>query len=159
MSVTTANEAWLQQLVGDWTYEFSTSDDSDHPGATASGTETVRAVGDVWVMLENRGIAADGSASHSITIVGFEPEKSRFAGSVAGTAVPVLFVYEGQVGEDGSSLVLETEGPAMTEGQEVDRYRDVIHILDENTRETSAQVLSDGGEWREFMRSRFRRVA
>lgn len=159
MSETAANEAWLQQLVGEWTYEFSTADDSDHPGATASGTETVRAIGNVWVMIENRGTAGDGGTSHSITTVGFESANNRFAGSVVGTAIPVLFVYEGQVSEDGRSLVLETEGPAMTEGQEIDSYRDVIRIIDENTRETSAQVLSDGGEWREFMSSRFRRVA
>jgi hypothetical protein len=159
MSKAAVNEAWLQQLVGDWTYAFSTADDSDHPGATASGTEIVRAVGDVWVMIENRGAAGDGSTSHSVTTLGFEPAKSRFAGSVVGTAAPVLFVYEGQVSEDGRSLVLETEGPSMTEDREIDRYRDIIRIIDKNTRETSAQVLSGEGEWREFMSSRFQRIA
>ena len=159
MSAVTANEAWLHQLVGDWTYEFSTDDDSDHPGTAASGTETVRAIGDVWVTFENKGTYREGSTSHSVMTVGFEPDKNRFAGSVASTAAPVLFLYEGQLGQDGRSLVLETEGPAMTEGREVDRYRDVIRIIDENTRETSAQVLLDGGEWREFMTWRFRRIA
>jgi Protein of unknown function (DUF1579) len=152
-------QAWVQQLVGEWTYEFKTADDSDHPGATASGTESVRSVGDHFVIMDNAGAAGDGTTSRSVTLIGYEALRDRFSGAVAGTAVPSLFVYDGDLIEGGQALVLETEGPAMTEGRETDRYRDVFYIVDSNHRSTAAEVLGPDGEWREFMRTEFTRKA
>lgn len=150
-------QTWLQQLIGEWTYEFSTADSSEHPGFTATGTESVRPVGEVWIVAENKGRGSDGSLSHSIMTVGFEPEKARFSGSFVGTMVPVLFLYDGGLSSDGKSLILETEGPAMTEGRTTDKYRDISRIIDENNRELIAQVLGDDGQWREFMSTRYKR--
>jgi hypothetical protein len=155
----TSKASWLLKLIGNWTYEFRTADNSDHPGITAKGTETVRPVGDVWVLLESEGTFSDASRSHSVTALGFEPAIDRFTGSVVSTTVPTLFVYDGHLSDDGLSLILETEGPAMTEGREIDRYRDIIQFTDDNTRTTSAQVLVENNcEWREFMMTRYIRV-
>ena len=151
-------QQWLWQLVGEWTYELRTADDSDHPGVLIEGTESVRAIGDTWIVSENKGKTSDGDDSHTITIIGYEPEKKRFTGAVAGTAVPTLFVYDGSLGEDGTALMLETEGPAMSEGNDIDRYRDIICIVGHGDRETIAQVLAVNGEWREFMRTKYHRV-
>lgn len=159
MTNTNIQQTWLQQLIGEWTYEFSTAEDSDHPGASFTGTESVRPIGDTWMVAENKGRGFNGSASHSLMTLGYEPDKGRFTGSFAGTMVPVLFLYDGALTEDGTSLILDTEGPAMTEGRATDKYRDIIHILDENNRELIAQVLGDDGQWREFMSTRYRRAA
>lgn len=148
---------WAQMLIGEWDYQFRTADDSDHPGATASGTESVRAVGDYWLILENIGDSSDGTKSHSVTLIGYDPAKDRFSGAVAGTAVPTLFIYDGEPVERGRILILETEGPAMTEGSETDRYRDVFHVVDHDHRFTAAEVLQENGEWKEFMRTEFTR--
>ena len=87
MKTPTAN-AWLQQLLGEWTYTFRTADDSDHPGATASGAETVRSISEHFVAVENTGRSDnDDQSSHSITLIGYEPDAERFTGAVAGTAV------------------------------------------------------------------------
>lgn len=153
-----SEQDWLHRLIGDWVYELSTADDSDHPEATATGTETIRSIGDTWLLVENKGKGSDGSTSHSVTMLGFEPGQSRFTGAVAGTSVPVLFVYNGELSEDKTSLVLETEGPAMTEGRATDRYRDMMHVIDESHRESISLVLGGDGQWREFMRSRYRRT-
>lgn len=151
-------QAWLHRLVGEWIYEFSTSVDSDHANATATGKETVRSIGETWVLLENTGAGPDGSTSHSVTVLGFEPEKKRFTGSFVGTMVPMLFVYDGHLSEDKTSLILDTEGPAMNEGRAMDKYRDVMQVIDENNRESISMVLGSDGQWREFMRSRYRRT-
>ncbi len=153
----TAHRDWLKQMVGDWTFLFETKDDSEYPGFTMSGTETVKAVGDTWIVAEQKGKGSDGSDSHSVVAIGFEPDKSRFTGSHVGTAVPVLFVYEGDLDPAGK-LVLETEGPAMTEGRKTDRYRDVFTIIDGDTREQSLQVRDANGDWKAFAVSRFTRV-
>lgn len=153
-----AQLAFLQSLIGDWSYQFSTADDSDHPGATATGTETVRAVGTNFVFAENVGKGNDASGSHSVTVIGYEPDHALFTGSVAGTAVDQLFVHEGKLSDDGRSLLLQTEGPAMTPGRETDSYRDVLELHDKDCRVTRAEVLVDG-EWKEFMRTEYTRMA
>jgi hypothetical protein len=150
--------AWARKLIGEWDYEFRTDDDSEHPGATATGSESVRAIGDHWLVLENVGKSDDGSTSHSVTLLGYDPAKDRFSGAVAGTAVPALFVYDGELVEGGQALVLQTEGPAMTEGRETDLYRDVFHLVDNDHRFTAAEVYQDS-EWKEFMRTQFVRKA
>ena len=82
---------WLHRVVGDWTYHLTTANDSDYPGVTASGAD------------ENKGNSLDGSASHSVTVVGFEPSKGRFTGSVVATMAPVLFVLDGMLAENHTS--------------------------------------------------------
>lgn len=156
MNETNSGTAWLQRLVGEWTYSFRTADDSEYPGATATGMEIVRAVSDQFVVIENDGSAGDGTVTRSVTLLGYEPDNNRFTGAVAGTAAAMLFVYDGKLSEDGRSLLLETSGPAMTEGNTTDRYRDVLQVIDGNIRSTAAEVFQDGG-WKEFMRTTYRR--
>lgn len=153
------SQAWLRRLVGAWTYEFSTAADAGEPVATATGTERVRAMGDAWVVAETEGRSADGDASHSVTTIGFDRAKGRFTGAVAGTMAPFLFVYDGALSEDGRSLILETEGPALAEGRATDRYRDVLTFEGDDARVSRALVLEADGAWREFMSTRYRRAA
>ena len=159
MSNQTPEQALLQFLVGTWTYEFATAATSEYPGVTATGTETVRRIGETWVLIENQGVSSDKSASHSVTTLGVSVETGRFIGTVAGTAVPsTLFIYDGGIGAQGSAIHLETTGPAITPGNRTDRYRDVMQFLGADARETIAQLLDKDGEWVEFMRTRYRRA-
>jgi Protein of unknown function (DUF1579) len=159
MSTKTTEQALLQSLVGNWTYEFATACTSEYPGVTSTGTETVRRIGETWVLIENQGVSSEGSASHSVTTLGFSVETGRFVGAVAGTAVPTtLFIYDGGVGAPESAIHLDTTGPAMTPGNSTDRYRDVIQFTGPDARETIAQVLDTDGKWVEFMRTRYRRA-
>lgn len=145
---------FLKRLIGEWRYTFSLSE-----GAyTASGVEKIWPVGD-WIAVENKGSGSDDDTSHSVTLLGFDPEKGRFTGSFAGTMTPHLFIYHGSLADDGASLPLETEGPALTEGKKTDRYRDVLVVIDANRRDTVSQVLEADGTWREFMRWRYERAA
>lgn len=149
--------AWLKQLVGTWRFTFETTSDSEAPGYTITGTETIWPVGDFFVAVENRGVDSKGSASHAVISLGYDPERARFIGAHAGSAVSALFVYEGTLDASGTALNLETEGPAMTEGKTIDHYRDVLRIVDADTREQSLQVLDTKGEWKEFARYQFAR--
>jgi Protein of unknown function (DUF1579) len=155
---TNLENAWLKQLVGEWTYEFSTAPDPDGNVATAKGTERVWPIGQTWVVAENIGQSSDGSTSHSLQTLGFEPDKGRFVGVFAGTMAPVLFHYHGELGEAGKALVLETEGPALFDDRVTDKYRDIIRIIDSDHREQIAQVLDANGQWKEFMSTRYQRT-
>lgn len=147
---------WLNGLVGEWSLDFATADSSEHPGFRATGTESVRQIG-VGIVMESLSTGSDGSSSRSITLICSDAEKGRITGAVMSTAVDTLFNSFGEIAQDGRSLALETEGPAMTPGRATDRYRDVFVIEDERSRYTVAEVLRDDGSWHEFMRTVYRR--
>ena len=124
-----------------------------------TGTERVWPIGDSWIVAELRGADSDGGASHSVTTLGFDASKKRIRGVLAGTMAPVLFELDGDVGASGTELLLETEGPAITEGRDIDRYRDVHRVLDTTRRELLAQVFTEDGSWKTFMTTRYTRSA
>lgn len=149
--------SWLQQLLGDWTYEFSTAANSEVPGATATGTEKVWAVGGTWIVAENKGNGSDGNPTHSVVTLGFDSARGRFQGVHAGTMAPVLFHFDGELGEKGKALLLMTEGPALSDDRATDKYRDILRMNDANHREQVSQVLDEHGNWLEFMSTRYTR--
>jgi Protein of unknown function (DUF1579) len=147
---------WLNGLVGEWSLDFATADSSEHPGFRATGTESVRQIG-AGIVMESLSTGSDGSSSRSITLICSDAEKGRITGAVMSTAVDTLFSSIGEIAPDRRSLTLETEGPAMTEGRETDRYRDVFVIENETSRYTAAELLHDDGSWQEFMRTTYQR--
>jgi hypothetical protein len=147
---------WLNRLVGEWSLDFATADSSEHPGFRATGTESIHAIGS-GIVIESVSMGADGSASRSITLICGDAEKGSITGAVMSTAVDTLFNSVGEIAQNGRSLTLETEGPAMTPGRETDRYRDVFVIEDDRSRFTAAELLHDDGSWHEFMRTVYRR--
>ena len=50
---------WLQRLVGDWTFEIE-ANEPGRPPSRHTGTERVRALGDVWIVSEGEGEGPDG---------------------------------------------------------------------------------------------------
>jgi hypothetical protein len=147
---------WLNRLVGEWSLDFATADSSEHPDFRAKGTENVRRIG-AGIIMESVSTSTDGSASRSVTLICGDAEKERITGAVMSTAVDTIFNSVGEIAQDGRSLTLETEGPAMTAGRETDRYRDVFVIEDQRSRYTAAELLHDDGSWHEFMRTIYRR--
>ena len=46
---------WLQQLVGEWTFEAESSMCADRPTIKTTGTECVRSLGGLWTIGEGQG--------------------------------------------------------------------------------------------------------
>ncbi|HEX2253307.1 MAG TPA: DUF1579 domain-containing protein [Thermoanaerobaculia bacterium] len=146
---------WLQKLVGEWTYEGGTTDgDSTHD---STGTETVRPLGDLWILAEGSGEMPDGSPATTLMTLGFDSERQRFVGTWAGSMMPYLWIYDGGLDTAGKVLTLESDGPSMRGDGSMDRYRDVIEIVDDDRRLLRSQVHRDDGEWHEFMVMTYRR--
>jgi hypothetical protein len=149
--------AWLQRLVGEWTYE---SEGVMEPGGTShrhSGTETVRAIGDIWIQGEGTCPMPDGSDGTTLITLGYDPAREKFVGSWAGAMMPNLWVYEGSLDQEQRVLTLESEGPSFSGDGSTSRYRDVVEIVSDDERLLKGQVLGDNGEWFQFMTSRYRR--
>src|SRR5215207_9489606 len=83
--------AWLKKLVGDWTYEGECVMGPDQPPSKSGGVETVRMLGDFWMVADGEGEMPGGGAAKMVMTLGFDPGKSRFVGSWYGTMMPVMY--------------------------------------------------------------------
>ncbi len=85
---------WLQQLVGDWTYEIEGMVEPDQPMEKSTGTESVRSVGDLWVVAEGQGEMCHTMATTIMTL-GYSSQKQRFVGTWMGSMMTHLWIYDG----------------------------------------------------------------
>jgi hypothetical protein len=61
---------WLQQLVGEWTYEGEARMGPDAPEEKFGGTERVRSIGGLWTLAEGSNAMPDGSSATTLTTLG-----------------------------------------------------------------------------------------
>lgn len=146
---------WLARLAGDWTYEGRMI--PDELQYRASGTETVRMLGEAWMLAEASGTMASGCGTGSLLAVGFDPETGRFTGSFMASMMTGLWLYDGALDEGGRSLRLRSEGPRFDGQPGKAQYEDEIEIISDAERRLNARVRNDGGSWTLFMTTTYRR--
>jgi hypothetical protein len=145
---------WLQRLVGEWDYEHSWTDES---GATqtARGSESVRSLGDLWVVCEGRGEMPGGGEAQMVMTLGFDPQKGHFVGTWVGSMMTHLWVYEGAL--NGGRLELRSEGPDMANPGGTAQYKDVIEWLADDHRTLTGNLQGPDGSWAPMMTAHYRR--
>ena len=148
--------AWLQTLVGTWTYECALISAEGFAEQRFRGSETVRSIGGIWIVAEGSGEAPGDTAVTSLITLGFDPRKGRFTGTWIGSTMTHLWVCDGELDASGRILTLASEGPGMGGDGGTALYRDLIHLKDDDHRILRALVQEDG-TWREFMTTRYRR--
>lgn len=144
---------WLEQLLGEWTYE---GEATDQPGK-ATGTETVRSLGGLWVIAEGAGDMGDGDQMHTMMTLGYDPETRRFPGTWIGSVGTHLWVYDGELDAAEKVLTLNCQGPSMSGDGTMANYRDVIEITDRDHRTLKAYI-QENGSWRHFMTTHYTRT-
>lgn len=148
---------WLQQLVGDWTYETEVTMGSDQPSEKATGTETVRSLGDLWILAEGQGEMPGCGEANTLMTLGYDPQKQRYVGTWVGSMMTYLWLYDGEMDASEKVLTLHSNGPAMTGDGKMAKYRDVIEFKNNNHRVMTSHVLGDDGQWQQFMTVNYRR--
>ena len=151
---------WLRRLVGHWHYEGACAGE---PGAAAlsfGGVETVRAVGDIWIVAEGQGEMPGGGSSITLLTLGYDVRQRQFVGSWVGSMMAHLWVYHaGSLDAAGRVLTLEAEGPDLTGAADgTSRYRDVVELVGDAERRFRGLVATADGQWRELMSSTYRRA-
>jgi hypothetical protein len=149
---------WLQQLLGDWTYESEMEMGPGQPPEKCPGTESVRALGELWVVCEGRGKMPDGGPAIMLMTLGYDPAKKAFIGSWAGSMMTHMWIYRGALDAAQKVLTLDTEGPSFAGDGKMARYQDLITIKSDDERELSSRVLQDDGSWKHFMTATYRRT-
>lgn len=148
---------WLQRLIGEWSWESEASMGPDAPPAVCSGTESVRSLGDLWILSEGQSKMPDGSPATTLMTLGYDPQKKRFVGTFVGSMMTCLWVYEGELDEAERVLTLNAEGPDFSVPGKMASYKDVIEIKSDDHRVLSSHFLGEDGEWLRFMTANYRR--
>jgi len=138
------NTDWLDQLIGEWTFEGRTI--PDNPDQRRTGTETVIRRG-AWIIIE--------SSDDVRFQLAFDPATGKVTGDFLSWEHPNLWTYDGAV-EDGL-LHMRSRGPSFdVEGEETD-YHDVFEILSPDERRLTGRLLGQDGRWRDFTTTIYRR--
>jgi hypothetical protein len=148
---------WLQKLVGEWTAEMECVMGPDQPPMKSKGAETTRSIGELWTLGEGTGEMPDGSKATSVMTLGYDPEKQRFIGTFVASMMTHMWRYEGTLDASGTTLTLDTEGPAMTGDGKMMKYQDIITVVSDDHRTLTSRIQGEDGQWTQFMTAHYRR--
>lgn len=157
----TAEHRWLQKLVGKWEVEMNCSMGPDQPPTVHKGQDTVRKLGDLWVIAEGHGEMPDGGIAYNVMTLGYDPRQKKFVGTFIASVMNYLWPYEGTLDESGKRLVLESRGPDMSGGVEsatLVPYHDVIEWLSDDHRTLTSFTPGPDGQFVSFMKADYRRI-
>jgi hypothetical protein len=135
---------WLQRLLGEWEGRMT---GGEHPAWTESG----RKLGELWVLVEGRGVMPDGEPSNTLMTLGYDTRTGKFVGSWVGSMMTHQWIYSGSLDASGKVLTLDSDGPSFEDPTQIARYQDIIVLKDDGSRELRSQTLQPDGTWKEFM--------
>jgi hypothetical protein len=130
----------------------------DKPPHKFSGTESVRALGGLWIIGEGRGQMPDGTPSISLLTLGYDPQKKRFVGTWVGSMMTTMWLYTGTRDTSGNVLTLETEGPDFAVEGRIAPYHDAYEFRGDDHRILTSATQGADGKWTKFMTAHYRRV-
>jgi len=146
-------------MVGSWTFRHEWLMEPGGEPGSSTGTEVVRSFGDLWVVGEGEG-ECEGTTMRSMISLGYDPKagggEGRYVGSFIASVMGGVWVYEGT--REGDVLTLNTEGPDLAVPDKVTRYRDVVELKADGSREMSSHAEMEDGSWFSFMRGVYRRA-
>lgn len=155
---------WLDQLIGEWSFESESVMGPGEALIKTSGRESVRSLGGFWTVAEGEfSMVTDTETTSTdtdttITTLGFDPARGRFAGTFIGSMMPNLWLYDGELDADGKRLTLSAEGPGYPTGEGTSTYHDTFWFEDEGHRVMTSSALQADGTWFTFMTAHYRRT-
>lgn len=150
--------AWLQKLVGEWTYESDCAMGPGQPNQKLTGRQTVATLGGFWIIGEGTGEMPGGGEARTRITIGYDPAKGRYVGTWVGSMMPNLWTYEGELDAAGKVLTLESLGPSFAGDGTTSVYQDIIEWKDDDTHLFRSRVKQPDGTWNQFMIAEYRRV-
>jgi hypothetical protein len=148
---------WLQKLVGEWTFEVEAEMGPDKPVDKSKGTESVRAVGDLWILGEGRGEMPGGGSATMLITLGYDVERKRFVGTWIGSMMAHLWIYDGELDAAERVLTLNAEGPSMAGDGKMAKYQDIIEFKSPRHRTLTSRMRGQDGQWKHFMTAHYHR--
>lgn len=154
----TGKHRWLQRLAGEWTYDGQAIMVPGAPVEKFSGRESVRSIGDLWIVATGQGEMPGGAAATMVLTLGYDPRTKRYVGTWIGSMMTHLWIYDGEMDAAEKTLTLNSTGPDMVTEGGMARYKDVVELRSDDHRVLTSYRLGDAGQWSEIMRADYRRV-
>ena len=154
----TEEHRWLQRMLGEWTSEAECVMGPGQPSITMRGRETVRSLGDAWVIGDGEGEMPDGGTGRTVITLGYDPEKRQFVGSFIGSMMTMMWVYEGRLDAARKVLTLDSHGPDHGTPDRTALYQDIIEMTSPDQRIMMSRMQDKDGNWQHVMSARYRRV-
>ncbi len=153
-----AEHEWLAQLVGEWEWEGEVSPQPGQPPHKLTGVERVRSLSGMWFICESAGSHGDECGIEHVVTLGYDPDRGCYVGTWIGSMMSTLWVYQGQLDETRTRLLLCSDGPDCFDAGKISHYRDIVVIIDDDHRELHSEVQREDGEWEKLLVTRFRRT-
>jgi Protein of unknown function (DUF1579) len=147
---------WLNRFIGEWSSETEYIMGSDQTPSTSKGSEVVRSLGGVWIVIEGEGEMPDGGTGRTLMTLGYDPQSDRYVGTFIGSMMTYLWIYNGSLDAEEKRLVLDTEGPNFNESS-MTKYKDSLEFVSDDHRIMTSQILDDDGNWLQFMTTNYHR--
>lgn len=147
---------WLKQLVGEWETEFEYNLGPDAPSQKSQGTESVRAIGELWTVAENKSSASETPFTGIMTL-GFDPDKKKYVGTWIDSMFNYLWRYEGTVDKGGKVLTLLTEGPNPGVPGKLCKFKEVIELKSKDHKVFTSSLQGEDCKWSTMMTINYRR--
>jgi hypothetical protein len=155
--VPTKEHEWLLQLEGEWISTFDAGPSPDAAPQELVGKETGRSLDGLWLTLEGECEMPGFGMTRTVMTLGFDTAKNRFVGSWHGTMMTMMWSYDGFLGEDGKTLILESEGPDFADPGKTALYRDIVTMVDADHRTLTGNLRQADGTWKPFCTTRYAR--
>ncbi|CDZ31273.1 ABC-type uncharacterized transport system, permease and ATPase component [Neorhizobium galegae bv. officinalis] len=147
-----AEHGFLERMVGLWEVT------STSMGHDEKWVEVCRALNGIWFVAEGSGeMPGGGGPATTILTLGYDPAKGKYVGTWLGTMMNHLWVYEGEVSDDGSTLNLYTSGPDFANPGKTGDYREQIIFTDDDHRTFNSSAKQPDGTWQQFMEAHYAR--
>ena len=149
---------WLHKLRGDWVYETIPARQAhDDKSMNLRGVESVRSLGDLWVVCGGHSHVPGGGTTDTLMTLGFDPQRQRFVGTWTASAMPAVWACEGDLDATQQVLTLDSQGPCLYDPSRIAHYRDVIEWVGDDRRRLTSYRLDDDGHWAALMSSYYLR--
>jgi hypothetical protein len=152
------NHEWLKRFVGQWEMESECVMGPDQPPMKGTGKETVRMLGDLWIVGESTMSMPGAGEGKAILTIGYDPIRKKFVGTWVGSMMTHLFVYEGELDEATGTLPLHCTGPDFADPTKLGHYQDVYRLSPSGERSLTSHMKTPDGKWVLFMTAKYKRV-
>lgn len=128
---------WLEQFEGEWQTQFG-------------GVMTSRLVGTKWLVNDIQ----FPTGLFSIQTLGYDEKEEQYIGTWVDASSSFIWRYSGALDDLGKTIELYAEGPSMTEGSKMLRYRDTYRFISKDEIEATSSMMGENGDWKVFNRSK-----
>lgn len=146
----TKEHEWLSKFVGTWESTSKGVMAEGQPPVETKGSIKSTMLGGFWVtnvMEANFG----GMPFRGVQTIGYSIKKKKYVGTWVDVMSDHMWHYEGFVEKSGKKLVLEANGPDMTNPEKTKKYRDAYEFKTTDEMIVSSSAQNEDGSWTTFM--------